>query len=105
MTTKEKKIGKEQLEEMARADAVFAYGTGKYDGDSVQEIRRKLWRQKRLLYDIFWTTDDDYSILAAEVVRDLRIRKTVIDEMIKTYYLPEFFKTLESLEMDGEEVQ
>jgi len=105
MTKKVKKTGKEQLEEIARADAVFAYGTGKYDGDSVQEIRRKLLRQKRLLYDIFWTTDDNYSILTAEVVRDPHIRQVSIDEIIKAYYLPEFFRTLESLEMDREEVQ
>jgi len=38
MTKEEKKSGKEQLEEMARADAVFAYGTGKYDGDSVKKV-------------------------------------------------------------------
>jgi len=104
MTRKEKKTGKEQLLEIARADAVFAYGTGKYDGDSVKEIRRKLLRQKRLLYDIFWTTDDNYGVLTAEVVRDPHIRQVAIDEMIKAYYLPEFFKMLESLEMGGEEV-
>jgi len=105
MTTKGKKTGKEQLEELAREDAIFAYGTGKYSDDSVKEITRKISRKLRLLYDTFWPTDDNHSILIKEIVKDPTIRKLVIAEIVKKYYLTEFFRTLESLEMEGEEVQ
>jgi len=104
MTTKKNKTGKERLEEIANADAVFSFGFHRYDGYTPEEITRRLLLERKFLTELIYMPDECYSDLVSELLRDPRVREVVIGEMVRMYYVPAFFKKYNQLGTEGYEV-
>ena len=104
MTTKNKKTAKERLEEIANADALFSIGFHRYDGFTQEKITGILLADRKFRFDLIYTPDECYSDLLSELLSDPKVREAIIDEMVRKYYIPAFFKKYKQLAMKGQEV-